>query len=49
MDGMRKTVRYQNIEVAYTDSSWKTLRTRLFGWPAQICQHDIDHLHEIII
>ncbi len=49
LDGVRKTVRYQNIEVEYTDSSWKKRRIRLSGWPAQICQHEIDHLNGIII
>ena len=49
LDGVRKTVRYQNIEVEYTDSGWKKQRIKLAGWPAQICQHEIDHLNGIII
>ena len=49
LDGTRKTTRYQNIEVEYTDSSWKKWLIRLAGWPAQICQHEIDHLNGIII
>ena len=49
LDGVRKTTRYQNIEVEYTDASWKKQRIKLSGWPAQICQHEIDHLSGIVI
>ena len=49
LDGVRKCTRYQNIEVEFTDSSWKKQRIKLSGWPAQICQHEIDHLSGIII
>ena len=49
LDGTRKTKRYQSIEVEYTDSGWKKQRIRLSGRPAQICQHEIDHLSGIII
>lgn len=49
LDGVRKTTRYQNIEVEYLDSSWKKRRQRYSGWTAQIIQHEIDHLSGIII
>ncbi len=49
LDGVRKTTRYQNIEVEYLDGSWKKQKIKLSGWPAQICQHEIDHLSGIII
>ena len=49
LDGVRKTVRYQNIEVEYYDSSWKKQRQKLSGWTAQIAQHEIDHLSGKII
>ena len=49
LDGVRKCTRYQNIEVEFTDSSWKKQRIKLSGWPAQICQHECDHLSGIII
>ena len=49
LDGVRKTIRYQNIEVEYYDFSWKKQRQKLTGWPAQICQHEIDHLKGRII
>ncbi len=49
LDGVRKTTRYQNIEVEYLDSSWKKQRQRYSGWIAQIIQHEVDHLSGIII
>lgn len=47
--GVRKTTRYQNIEVEYTDKNWNKKRIKLSGWYAQICQHELDHLDGIII
>ena len=47
--GVRKTTRYQNIEVEYTDKNWNKKRINLSGWYAQICQHELDHLEGIII
>ncbi|MCR4751854.1 MAG: peptide deformylase [Eubacterium sp.] len=49
LDGVRKTVRYQNIELEYADSSWKKHRQKYSGWTAQIIQHEMDHLNGIII
>ena len=49
LDGVRKTKRYENIEVEYYDFAWKKQRQKLSGWTAQICQHEIDHLEGIII
>ena len=49
LDGTRKTIRYQNIEVEYMDSSWKKHRQKYSGWTAQIIQHECDHLEGIII
>jgi len=49
LSGVRKTKRYQNIEVEYVDSQWKKHRQKYSGWTAQIIQHEIDHLHGIII
>lgn len=49
LDGERKTLRYENIEVEYEDFLWKKQRRRLSGWAAQICQHEIDHLSGKII
>ena len=49
LTGVRKTTRYQNIEVEYYDSSWKKRRQKYSGWTAQIIQHEYDHLEGIII
>lgn len=49
LDGVRKTTRYQNIEVEYFDSSWKKHCQKYSGWTAQIIQHEADHLEGRII
>ena len=49
LDGVRKTTRYQNIEVEYYDFSWNKQKMKLSGWTAQICQHEMDHLEGRII
>lgn len=49
LDGVRKTTRYQNIEVEYLDGSWKKHRQKYSGWTAQIIQHEIDHCNGIVI
>lgn len=49
LDGVRKTIRYQNIEVEYLDSGWKRHRDTFSGWTAQIIQHECDHLEGIVI
>ena len=49
LEGVRKTTRYQEIEVEYYDSSWKKQRQKLSVWTAQIAQNEIDHLSGKII
>ena len=49
LPGVRKTTRYQNIEVEYYDMNWTKRRQKLSGWQAQICQHELDHLEGILI
>ena len=49
LEGVRKTTRYQNIEVEYLDSSWKKHRQKFSGWTAQIVLHEMDHLEGVII
>ena len=49
LEGLRKTTRYENIEVEYYDMQWKKQTMKLSGWTAQICQHECDHLNGIII
>ena len=49
LTGVRKTTRYQDIEVEYYDFAWKKQRRKLSGWTAQIAQHEIDHCNGIVI
>ena len=49
LDGVRPTMRFENIEVEYYDFAWKKQVMKLSGWTAQICQHEIDHLSGRII
>lgn len=49
LEGVRKTLRYENIEVEYYDMNWKKQCLKLSGWSAQICQHELDHLEGILI
>ncbi len=47
--GVRKCIRYREIEVEYQDMNFQWKRQRFQGWTAQIIQHEIDHLAGIII
>ena len=49
LDGIRKTTRYQTIEVEFTDMSWKKQKQKYSGFLAQIIQHECDHLEGIVI
>lgn len=49
LTGVRKTTRYEKIEVEYLDQNWKKQKMALSGWPAQICQHEMDHCDGVII
>ena len=49
LDGVRKTKRYQEIEVEYFDFNWKKQKMKLKDWSAQIVQHEIDHLSGRVI
>ena len=49
LEGVRKTTRYQNMEIEYLDFNWKKQRLKLTGAAAQICQHEMDHLQGKII
>lgn len=49
LEGVRKTVRYKDIEVEYLDNNFKYQRQKFSGYAAQIIQHEMDHLEGIII
>ena len=47
--GVRKCMRYQEIEVQYQDVNFKQQQQTYSGWIAQIIQHEIDHCRGILI
>lgn len=49
LSGVRKTVRYREIEVSYLDINFKKQKQKYSGWIAQIIQHEIDHCDGILI
>lgn len=49
LDGMRKTTRYENIEVMYWTREFRKMKQKFTGWTAQIIQHEVDHCQGIII
>lgn len=49
LTGVRKTIRYEKIEVEYEDQNFIKQKQMFQGWIAQIIQHEVDHLEGIII
>ena len=49
LTGVRPTTRYEKITVSYRDVHWQEKTITLTGFPAQICQHELDHLEGRII
>ena len=49
LTGVRKTTRYEEIEVEFRDMDWKLQRRAFTGWTAQIIQHEVDHCNGVII
>ena len=49
LSGVRKTKRYETIELEYQDLNMKKQRRSFSGFTAQIIQHECDHLEGIII
>ena len=49
LTGVRKTTRYESIELEYLDTAFKKQRQKFTGWVAQIIQHEVDHCKGIII
>lgn len=49
LNGLRRTTRYQTIEVSYLDQNFRPQRMKYTGWVAQIIQHEIDHCNGILI
>lgn len=49
LTGIRKTMRYEIIEVEYMDRNFINQKQTFSGWTAQIIQHEIDHCDGIVI
>lgn len=49
LNGVRKTTRYQSIEVEFLDRNFEKQKQTFTGFPAQIIQHEIDHCNGILI
>ena len=47
--GMRKTTRWQEIDVSFQDMDFKPRQQHFSGWAAQIIQHEVDHCNGILI
>ncbi len=47
--GVRKTLRYKEIEVEYQDENFKKQKQKFSGYVAQIIQHEVDHFEGKII
>lgn len=49
LGGPKKTTRYGEIEVEYMDTDFKLKKEKFSGFPAQIIQHELDHVAGILI
>lgn len=47
--GIRRAVRYKQIEVRYLDEEMKQHQGKFSGFAAQVIQHECDHLNGVII
>ena len=49
LTGIRKTVRYEVVEVEYFNKNFEKQKGTFTGFTAQIIQHEIDHCNGVII
>ena len=49
LPGVRRTKRYEEIEVKYLDIAFKPVKKTFTGYTAQIIQHEVDHCDGILI
>lgn len=49
LEGVRPTIRYRKIKIRYQDAQFKWHIGEYTDFFAQVIQHEIDHLHGIII
>ena len=49
LPGVKKTIRYNEIELEYLDINFKPQRKKFRSFTAQIIQHEIDHCNGLLI
>ena len=49
LNGVRETMRYDEIEISFLDINIKPQQQKYSGWIAQIIQHEIDHCNGVLI
>lgn len=49
LKGSRPITRYKEIKISYRDEKWLEKKLTLKDFPAQIVQHELDHLEGIVI
>jgi len=49
LNGVRKTTRYQSIEVEFLNQNFEKRKQTFTGFPAQIIQHEVDHCNGVLI
>lgn len=49
LPGIKKTVRYDEIEIDYLTEDFKPKHSKFTGFFAQIIQHELDHINGILI
>ena len=49
LDGKRSCLRFEEIEVEFQDMDFRKQKQKFSGFPAEIIQHEIDHLDGKII
>lgn len=49
LPGKRTVTRYRQIRVTFRDQNWQPRSVQLSALAAEIVQHEIDHLHGILI
>ncbi|WP_067102562.1 peptide deformylase [Streptococcus sp. DD13] len=49
LTGSRPTTRYQTVTIRFRDQHWQEQTLTLTDLPAQVVQHELDHLEGIVI
>lgn len=49
LEGERECVRHKTIDVEYLNASFKKRKGTFSGFTAEVIEHEIDHLHGILI